>query len=111
MKIKQLDISRELLEEYTVVSSQCAEAMALRVREKFDADIGVGLTGAAGPDAHDGSPAGTVWIGIALKNTVHTYKLQLSGQRNTNRLLAVKACQNFIIQLLSEQGYSKLKNS
>ncbi|HIX42557.1 MAG TPA: competence/damage-inducible protein A [Candidatus Kurthia intestinigallinarum] len=111
MKIKQLDISRELLEEYTVVSSQCAEAMALSAREKFDADIGVGLTGAAGPDAHDGSPAGTVWIGIAIKDTVHTYKLQLSAQRNTNRLLAVKACQNFIIQLLSEQGYSKLKNS
>lgn len=111
MKVKQLNISRKLIEEYTVVSAECAAAMAVNVRTKFDADIGIGLTGAAGPDAHQGSPAGTVWIGISMKDTVQTYKLQLSGQRNTNRLLAVKACQNFIIQLLSEQGYSKLKNS
>ena len=110
MKIKQLNISKELLDRYTVVSSECAAAMAKQVQRKFTADIGVGLTGAAGPDAHGGSPAGTVWIGIALKDNVYTYRLQLTGQRNNNRLVTVKAAQNFIIQLLHDNGYSKLKN-
>ena len=110
MKRQQLDISQDLLERYTVVSAECAAAMASQVKKKFVADIGVGLTGAAGPDAHDGSPAGTIWIGIALDDDVYTYKLRLTGQRNKNRLVAVKAAQNFIIQLLHERGYSKLKN-
>ena len=56
-------------------------------------DIGVGLTGAAGPDPHDGKPVGTVWIGIALQNEdPETYKLFLSGSRNANRLTGSKIC-------------------
>ena len=42
---------QKLLENYGVVSSECAEEMALRVKEKFGTNIGVGITGAAGPDA------------------------------------------------------------
>lgn len=107
-KINQLGIDKTLLDEYGVVSSQCAASMAKNVREKFKTDIGVGLTGAAGPGPHDGEPAGTVWIGIAIGEDVITHKLQLSGLRNTNRLRTVKYTFSFLMRKLAEKGYEKV---
>ncbi|MFJ5770043.1 competence/damage-inducible protein A [Psychrobacillus sp. NPDC093180] len=105
IKIQQLGVNEETINEFTVVSSQCAEEMAMRVREKFDTNIGVGITGAAGPDGHGGQPAGTVWIGIAFDDAAPvSYKLSLSGMRNTNRLRAVKFTIHYLICLLHDRG-------
>lgn len=105
IKIHQLGVNEETISEYSVVSSQCAEEMAMRVREKFDTNIGVGITGAAGPDGHGGQPAGTVWIGIAFDDAAPvSYKLSLSGMRNTNRLRAVKFTIHYLIRLLHDRG-------
>ena len=96
-KVEQLNISLELLEEFGVVSGECAKALASNVKKKFASDIGIGLTGAAGPDPHDGEPMGTVWVGIAIGNApVKTFKLQLSGSRNANR----KRAANFALYYL-----------
>ncbi|KYG89573.1 competence/damage-inducible protein A [[Bacillus] sp. KCTC 13219] len=103
-KTEQLGIASELFAEYGVVSSECAAAMAESVRAKFGTNIGVGLTGAAGPDGHGKQPAGTVWIGISMEGRdVQTYKLQLSGMRNTNRLRAVKFTCSYLLRLLNEK--------
>lgn len=107
-KIKQLGISKEFLTTHGIVSSECAAAMASAVRKKFDTDIGIGLTGAAGPTAHDHQPAGTVWIGIAIGDEKPiTYLLHLSGMRNTNRLRAAKFTCHYLMQLLEERGFKK----
>lgn len=107
-KIEQLGISSELLKKHGVVSSECAASMAYNVREKFGTDIGIGLTGAAGPDAHGNEPAGTIWIGISTSQEPPiTYRLQLSGSRNTNRLRAVKFTFSYLMRKLVEKGYSK----
>ncbi|MGE7689331.1 competence/damage-inducible protein A [Lysinibacillus sp. NPDC097214] len=107
-KIKQLGISKELLTTHGIVSSECAAAMASAVRKKFDTDIGIGLTGAAGPTAHDHQPVGTVWIGIAIGDEQPiTYLLHLSGMRNTNRLRAAKFTCHYLMQLLEERGFKK----
>lgn len=104
MKKQQLNISTQLLAEYGVVSSECAEALAKAVQQKFGSNIGVGLTGAAGPSGHGDAPAGTVWIGLAIDDEpVQTYKLQLSGMRNTNRLRAVKSTCHYLIRLLTKK--------
>lgn len=103
-KIEQLSIAPELFAQYGVVSSECAAAMAQSVRAKFGTNVGIGLTGAAGPDMHGGQPAGTVWIGISIEGQeVQTYKLQLSGMRNTNRLRAVKFTCSYLLRLLNEK--------
>ncbi|WP_339288820.1 competence/damage-inducible protein A [Ureibacillus sp. FSL K6-0786] len=107
-KIQQLGIPKELLNQYGIVSSECAASMARNVRKKFGTDIGIGLTGAAGPEPHDGEPAGTIWIGIAIGEDVVTRKLQLSGLRNTNRLCTVKYTLSYLIRLLEEKGYQKV---
>ncbi len=100
-KITQLGVPQEIIEEHGVVSGECAVAMALRIKEAFNTDIGVGLTGAAGPTSLEGKPAGTVWIAIAFPNgIVKSHELHLSDMRNTNRLRVVKrTCYEIIHQL------------
>ena len=101
-KMNQLGVSKEIIEQYGVVSEKCATAMATRVKTMFKTDIGVALTGVAGPGDHDDKPAGTVWIAIILPNDeVVTHELYLSDMRNTNRLRAVKRTLHYLIQLLT----------
>ncbi len=101
-KIEQLKIEKSLLDEYGVVSSECAASLALNVQRKFSANVGVGITGAAGPTPHDGVPVGTVWIGIALPGKKpKTYKLLLSGNRNSNRQRSARFALYYLIQELS----------
>lgn len=103
-KMTQLEIPRSLLEEYGVVSPECAAVLATNVKKKFGSDIGIGLTGAAGPDPHDGQPVGTVWIGISYRNEqVKTYKLNLSGSRNANRKRAARFALYYLIQELKKR--------
>ena len=107
-KIEQLGISPELIAQHSVVSSECAAAMAFNVREKFGTHIGVGLTGVAGPGPQNDEPAGTVWIGLSIgQEPPVTYRLQLSGSRNTNRLRAVKFTCSYLMRKLVEKGYQK----
>ncbi|GKV64125.1 MULTISPECIES: competence/damage-inducible protein A [unclassified Sporosarcina] len=104
MKIEQLGILPSLLDYHGIVSSECAEALAESIREKFSTTFGVGLTGAAGPEPHDGQPPGTVWIGIASEDmeTV-SFKLQLSGSRNSNRKRSVQFALHYLIQKMKEK--------
>lgn len=102
-KVEQLGVDQKILDEHGIVSSECAASLAAKVKEKFNTDIGIGITGAAGPTPHDGEPAGTVWIGIALPNVEPvTYKLLLSGSRNANRDRTARFAQYYLIKLLSE---------
>lgn len=102
-KMKQLGIERQLIDTYGTVSAECAEVLAEKIRVRFQTDIGIGLTGAAGPDSHDGQPAGTVWIGLSYKETTETYKLRLSGSRNTNRLRAANFALFYLIRKLESE--------
>lgn len=107
-KIEQLGISKALLDQNSVVSSECAAAMALQVKEKFQTDIGVGLTGVAGPASHGNQPSGTVWVAICIgQEQPLTHQLQLSGSRNTNRLRAVKFTYSYLMRELVKSGYKK----
>lgn len=105
-KIKQLGIAPSLIEEYGVVSEQCAVAMAQGTQRRLGTSIGVGLTGAAGPTSHDGQPVGTVWIAFTIGNKTYTKQLQLSGVRNTNRIRTAKFAYYYIIQALKQLDYT-----
>ncbi|MBT2581969.1 competence/damage-inducible protein A [Planococcus sp. ISL-109] len=108
MKIQQLGIMPDFFGQHSVVSEETAAAMATAVRDKFNTDISIALTGAAGPDAHGEQPAGTVWIGIASDQGTKTYHLQLSGMRNTNRIRAVKLALYYLIRTLMEEDARKI---
>jgi nicotinamide-nucleotide amidase len=64
-----------------VVSAAAAEAMATGVRALLKSDVGLSVTGVAGPQEQDGQPAGTVFVGIALGEHVEHVELHLPGDR------------------------------
>ena len=108
MKVQQLGIAPEFFDKHSVVSKETAIAMATAALEKFGTDIAVSLTGAAGPDAHGEEPVGTVWIGIASAQGAETYRLELSGLRNTNRIRAVKLALHYLIRTLANEDARKI---
>jgi nicotinamide-nucleotide amidase len=67
--------------EGPVVSPGAAEAMARGVRELFGADIGLSVTGVAGPEGQDGLAPGTVFVGLDLGGRVEHVALRLPGDR------------------------------
>ncbi|MBW4078236.1 MAG: competence/damage-inducible protein A [Acidobacteria bacterium] len=76
VKFDLLDVPRG-----PVVSAEAAKAMAVGVRRVLGADIGLSVTGVAGPEEQDGQPAGTVFVGIAIGEQVHEVALRLPGDR------------------------------
>ncbi|MBT9161205.1 MAG: CinA-like protein [Dehalococcoidia bacterium] len=57
-------VALDLITQHGAVSSPVAEAMAVAARSCLGADIGIGITGIAGPEQIEGKPIGTVYIGI-----------------------------------------------
>jgi nicotinamide-nucleotide amidase len=67
--------------EGPVVSPDAAKAMARGVRELFGSDLGLSVTGVAGPEEQDGLAPGTVYVGLDLGDRVEHVALRLPGDR------------------------------
>jgi nicotinamide mononucleotide (NMN) deamidase PncC len=65
--------------------------MASGVRLRFDASLGVGITGVAGPDASEQKPAGLVFVAVADQATTRVIRLDEDHGREANRARAVQA--------------------
>jgi nicotinamide-nucleotide amidase len=90
-KVNAVGVQKETIVNEGAVSEACAKELAERIREQFNATIGISFTGVAGPASLEGKPPGTVWIGISNKKEGTTaYQLQLVGNRNSIRSRAVK---------------------
>ena len=72
-----------------VVSEAAAAAMAGGVRRVLGADVGLALTGVAGPTEQDGMPVGTLCVGIDDGRTVVARTFRLPGQREQMRQMSV----------------------
>jgi nicotinamide-nucleotide amidase len=85
------DVKRSLLGvgEGPVVSEAAARQMAHGVRDRLGADIGLSLTGVAGPDEQDGQPVGTLYIGIVGPGFDEVRHVRIPGQREQMRQFAV----------------------
>jgi nicotinamide-nucleotide amidase len=77
------DVKFDLLKvpEGPVVSASAAQAMAAGVRSLLGADIGLSVTGVAGPDEQEGQPVGTVFVGLSMGERVEHVALRLPGDR------------------------------
>ncbi len=86
IKVEQLGVPTELIAEHGAVSEGVARAMATGVRTRFGADVGIGVTGVAGPGGgSDEKPVGTVWIAIDVQGEVHAVRPVLPGDRDEIR--------------------------
>ena len=78
-RIKQqvLHVNELTLQRYGAVSKEIAAEMAEGVRRLSGADIGVSVTGNAGPGASEGKPVGLVYVGISSKNYTNVIPLEI----------------------------------
>lgn len=81
-KIDVLNVSEHLIDTYSVVSSQVAEAMAQNVLKLYKSDFAISTTGNAGPLKGDSNAeVGTVFIAIATKNSVFSKEFNFGNHR------------------------------
>lgn len=90
-KERLLGVSHTTLETYGAVSEHTAREMADGVRKKANADIGIAVTGIAGPGGGTKEkPVGLVYIGVAAKDNVEAHKFIFSGDRDAVRKSTVE---------------------
>jgi nicotinamide-nucleotide amidase len=84
-----------------VVSAAAARQMARGARHVLGADIGLSVTGVAGPDEQEGQPVGTVFIGLAVGlQDAEAIELRLPGDRERVRQYAAISALNILRQRL-----------
>ncbi|MBO0886940.1 MAG: nicotinamide-nucleotide amidohydrolase family protein, partial [Acidimicrobiales bacterium] len=92
--------------EGPVVSAEAARAMAEGARRVLHADVGLGVTGVAGPDPSEGHPPGTVFYSqVGPGQLVQTNRLQLPGDRDRVREFgALSVLGSLFRSLLAAEG-------
>ncbi len=90
--------------EGPVVSREAAAAMASGARRVLEADVGLGVTGVAGPATQEGKPVGTVFTAVDLDGEVDVQELQLPGGRQLVRQLAAISLVDQLRRRLLDRG-------
>ena len=81
-KTDVLAVPKDIIDTYSVVSAQVAEAMATNARHLFKSDYALATTGNAGPTKGDSeAEIGTVFIAIATKDAVYSEKFNFGNHR------------------------------
>ena len=86
VKTLMLGVSEKLINENGVVSHAVAKAMAEGIRERLGTDMGIGVTGLAGPDGDGINEVGTVFIALAVENDTYVREIHL-GERRTRSFI------------------------
>lgn len=102
IKQRLLGVETQTLEKYTAVSEQVAMQMAMGVRERLGADIGVSTTGYAGPTGGDAdNPVGTVYVGVCTEKGTKVTRFSFSGMRSRDYIRTL-AASNALLLVLRE---------
>ena len=81
-KVNVLGVTQEIIDEFSVVSKQVAEAMASQVKKIFQSDFAIAATGNAGPNKGDAdAEVGTVFIAIATPKGVFSEEFNFGQPR------------------------------
>lgn len=104
VKEKVLGVFAQDLKLYGAVSRQVARGMALGAKVLLEADIGLSVTGIAGPGGGTGDkPVGLVYIGLSAREVAEEYELRLSGSRDEIRRATVKEALKILHTYLTMQ--------
>lgn len=101
-KITAVGVPAEKIENHGAVSPETAVAMAEGIRRKLNSDIGVGITGIAGPGgAVPDKPVGLVFIAVSGKNGTECHQHNFTGQRGSIKLRTANAALNHLRQYIA----------
>jgi PncC family amidohydrolase len=111
VKVDLLGVPVEVVDRHGVVSSECAAAMASRVRELVGADLGVATTGVAGPDPQEGKPVGLVYVAVADGSGASVEELSLTGDRAAIRHATVEAALGLLVRRVAAEESEETPSS
>ncbi len=101
VKRQRLGVSEATLRAHGAVSEQTAAEMAAGVRGVLKCDLGLAVTGIAGPDGGSAEkPVGTVCFGLATPEALYTRRYQLWGNREWVKLLASQVALDWVRRYL-----------
>ena len=103
VKSKVVGVRAETLRHFGAVSPKVAKEMALAVKKRTLTDIGIGITGIAGPGGGTKKkPVGLVYIAIAIRNTVVVKRFMFKGSRQKIRRTACKYALDLLRKILND---------
>ena len=100
-KEKFLSVPARVIASHGAVSAETATEMAVGIRHAADSDIGLSVTGVAGPDGGSlAKPVGTVFIGLAAEGTTIAKRYFFSGTRREIREQTAEAALRLLVTFL-----------
>ena len=103
VKIELLGVEEAMLVESGAVSEAVAAGMAHGIADLLNAEVGVGITGIAGPGGGTPEkPVGTVWCAVAMQGSLRTSHRVFSGDREAVRERASQAALRLLYQTLAD---------
>ncbi len=106
VKESELEVRASTLAEHGAVSAETAAEMAAGVRERLGVDVGVSVTGIAGPDGGTPEkPVGLVFIHAQTPEGRHGVEFSFPSDRETIRLRAAVAALHLVRRLLSQSRH------
>jgi len=96
-KINILGINEQILEEHGAVSEETAKEMAMRSRMMFSSDMGLSITGIAGPDGGSTEkPVGLVFIALSTEKGIKVREYKFGSNRTNNKLRTSQVALNWL---------------
>ena len=99
--MRLLGVSRDTLEQHGAVSEETVLEMARGIRKAMGADIGVSVSGIAGPTGGTSDkPVGTVWIGLSSAKEEFARHFLWSGDRLAVKEQSAQAALEMLVEHL-----------
>jgi len=103
-KVKLIGVNLRTLREYGAVSQETVREMARGVRQVLDADIGLAVSGIAGPSGGTPQkPVGTVWIGLSVSEADQAWEYHFAGDRHAVNEQAVDKALGLLFDYLQQK--------
>lgn len=104
VKHRLLGVQLATLENYGAVSRQTVIEMACGVMKMIQTDIAIATSGVAGPSGGTpDTPVGVIWIAVAYKNEIFTFKQEGDLGRDKNVRCAIKNGLKILLEQLEKQ--------
>ncbi len=100
-KVRLLGVSWDTLQTYGAVSRETVLAMANGIRQALAADIGMAISGIAGPGGGmPDKPVGLVWIALVTPDYQNAWAFHWTGNRIQNKELSAEAALQILLDYL-----------
>lgn len=105
-KVWLLGVRQETLDRYGAVSRETVIEMAQGVRSALEADVGLAVSGIAGPDGGTAEkPVGLVWVGLSYSGADLAQAFQFQGNRQQIKEQAAQAALGFLLDFLDTLNF------